>query len=219
MLAHPLSPSCYILPKINQSPGPGYICKWFQRMKLGSLCQWVCQACVTARSVQPASSAPTTSTSVLLPVVCKESPGSNRGIKTNCKYRMSYETSGAGWRIWGQIRGNVINYFRLLFSKICGESVGFNQESVSLNFTIVTVGLGRYIVLNKTNCCSSTHKRQQQETEYHTQYCLKHAGYVNRLSRFGLSGLLLICKWICNWANDDAMKLIFFNEIILISSV
>lgn len=68
----------------------------------------------------------------------------------------------------------------------------FNQETVSLNFAIVTVGLGRYVILYKTNCCSSMHKRRQQETEYHTQYCLKRAGYVNRLSRFGLSGLLLI---------------------------
>lgn len=178
-------------------------------MKLGSLCQWVCQACVTACSVQSASAAPTTDTSVLLPVVCKKSPGSNRGIKTNCKYRMYYETSGTGWRIWGEIRENVINDCQLLFSNIHGESVGFNQESVSLNFAKVTVGLGRYIVLFKTNCCSSTHKRQQ-ETEYHTQYCLKHAGYVNRLSRFGLSGLLLICNWICNQSNNnDAVKIIF----------
>lgn len=92
------------------------------------------------------------------------------------------------------MRENVINYFQLLFSDICEESVGFKQETVSLNFTIVTVGLGRYILLYKTNCCSSTHKRRQQETEYHTQYCLKHAGYVNRLSRVGLSGLLLICN-------------------------
>lgn len=45
------------------------------------------------------------------------------------------------------MRGNVINYFQLLFSSICEESAGFKQESVSLNFTIVTVGLGRYIVL------------------------------------------------------------------------
>lgn len=137
-----MSQSCYSFPKINKSGRPGYICKWFRRMKLGSLCQWVCQACVTACSVKPASAAPTTDTSVFLPVVCKESPGSNSGIKTNCKYRMSYETSGIGWRIWGEIKENVINYFQLLFSNICGESVGFNQESVSLNFTIVAAGLG-----------------------------------------------------------------------------
>lgn len=169
---------------------------------------------MTACSVQPASAAPTTDTSVLLPIVCTESPGSNREIKTNCKYRMYYETSGTGWRIWGEIRENVINNFQLLFSNLCGESVGFNQESESLNFAIVTVGLGRYIVPYKTNCCSSMHKRRQQETEYHTQYCLKHAGYVNRLSRFGLSGLLLICNWICNRSNNnDAMKLIFLMKL------
>lgn len=144
---HSLSQSCYGLPRINKSLRPGYICKWFRRMKLGSLCQWVCQACVTACTVQPASAAPTTNTLVLLPTACKESPGSNRGIKTNCKYRMYYETSGTGCRIWGEMRGNVINYFQLLFSSICEESAGFKQESVSLNFTIVTVGLGRYIVL------------------------------------------------------------------------
>lgn len=48
------------------------------------------------------------------------------------------------------MRENVINYFQLLFSNICEESEGFKQESVSLNFTIVTVDLGRYIVLYKT---------------------------------------------------------------------
>lgn len=79
--------------------------------------------------------------------------------------------------------------------------MGFTR-SVALNSAMVTVGLGRYMLLHKTNCCSSTHKRRQKETEYHSQHCLKHAGYVNTLCRFGLFGLLVIS----NRSNNDAMK-------------
>lgn len=158
--------------------------------------------CNSTASAQPASAAPTTDTSVLLPVVCKESPGSNRG--TNCKYRMHYETLGTGCRISEEIRENAANYFQLLFLTL--ENQWGLTRSMTLHSAMVTRGLSRYMLLYKTNCCASTHKRRQKETEYHSQHCLKHAGYVNTLCRFGLLGLLVIC----NRSNNDPMKY-FFN--------
>lgn len=57
--------------------------------------------------------APTSHLLGQLPCCLQGRSRQQQGKKLNCKYRMHYETSGTGWKIWGKIRENVINYFQV----------------------------------------------------------------------------------------------------------